>query len=431
MNELFEKRAEEYFADKSQSFLKLLAEKPTQGLFLNTRKASKEEILDLLDFEYQRSELTDDSYYHNEDNIGKSIAYELGLIYPQEIAASLTTKYIDRKDINIVVDICAAPGGKTINILNRLDPDVLCISNDVKHDRSLILSSNLERCGLDNVIVTSKETSKLADELQGQADIVILDAPCSGEGMIRKYPEILEEYSLKNINSLARLQSELLEDAYRLLAPGGQLVYSTCTYAFEEDEDQISSFLERHNDISLISIDLPSSSKMPGTVKLSPLNKTEGQFFALMRKDGKKNDGNLRYLKPTKEKTVEDFVKENLDINEYYLYKNNDRFYLSLKPLIDLKNNVLKYGINIGEIRNRRFEPNHNLYRANSLKGLYHYKYDLNDEEYARFISGNEFRADLSNHYYLITYKGHSLGFGKCSNGAMKNKYPKGLRRMI
>ena len=431
MNELFVKRAEEYFADESQSFLKLLAEKPTQGFFLNTRKAGKDEIDDLLDFEYHRSQLTDDSYYHNEENIGKSIAYELGLIYPQEIAASLTTKFIDRKDVKIVVDMCAAPGGKTINVLNRLDPDVLCISNDVKHDRSLVLSSNLERCGLDNVIVTSKDTAKLADELQEKADIVILDAPCSGEGMIRKYPEILEDYSLKNIDSLARLQSELLQDAYKLLAPGGQLIYSTCTYAFEEDEDQISSFLEKNSDMSLIPIDLPSSSKLPGTVKLSPLNDTEGQFFALMRKKGIKNDMNLRYLKPVKDRTVEDFLQENLILDEYYLYKNNDRYYLSLMPLIDLKNNVLKYGINIGEIRNRRFEPNHNLYRANSLRGLYRYRYDLNEEEYTRFISGNEFRVDLSNNYYLITYKGHSLGFGKCSGGIMKNKYPKGLRRMI
>ena len=202
-------------------------------------------------------------------------------------------------------------------------------------------------------------------------------------------------------------------------------------YAFEEDEDQISSFLEKHSDMSLIPVDLPSSSKLPGTVKLSPLNNTEGQFFALMRKSGIKNDGNLRYMKPVKDRTVEDFLQKNLILDEYYLYKNNDRYYLSLIPLIDLKNNVLKYGINIGEIRNRRFEPNHNLYRANSLRGLYRYRYDLNEEEYTRFISGNEFRADLTNNYYLITYRGHSLGFGKCSSGIMKNKYPKGLRRMI
>ena len=183
--------------------------------------------------------------------------------------------------------------------------------------------------------------------------------------------------------------------------------------------------------MKLIKIDMRSSSKLEGTVKLSPLNNTEGQFIALLKKDGIKKDNSLKYLKPVKEKLVDDFIRENLDLDEYYLYKNNEHFFLSLRPLPDLKYNTLKYGIYAGEIINRRFEPNHNLYRANSLKGKYRFVYDLNDKEYDSFISGNEFKADIDNHYYLLTYKGISLGFGKCSNKAVKNKYPKGLRRMI
>ena len=431
MKELFYQRCRDYFPDDYIKFIELLKQPCTQGFFLNTRKASKEKILSLIDFPYSASNLSEESFYHECDNIGKTKAYELGLIYPQEIAASLSTRYIDQNDIHLIVDMCSAPGGKTINVLNRIDNHCICICNDVSHNRALILSSNLERLGLDNVVVTNKKCDQLAEQLNNKADLVILDAPCSGEGMIRKYPEILDDYSLNNIVNLAQIQRDLLENAYDMVKEGGTLIYSTCTYAFEEDELQIKSFLEKHDDMKLIPVELKSSSTLSGTVKLSPLNNTEGQFFAIMRKTGSDQNTNTKYLKTAKEKIVEDFIKQNFDFDNYYLYKYKDHFYLSLIPLPDLGNNVIKYGIYLGDIFNKRFEPNHNLYRANSLIGHYRYTYELNDEQYDMFISGNEIKADLSNNYYLITYKGLSLGFGKCSNNTIKNKYPKGLRRMI
>ena len=431
MKELFYQRCRDYFPDDYIKFIELLKQPCTQGFFLNTRKASREKILSLIDFPYSASNLSEESFYHECDNIGKTKAYELGLIYPQEIAASLSTRYIDQNDIHLIVDMCSAPGGKTINVLNRIDNNCICICNDVSHNRALILSSNLERLGLDNVVVTNKKCDQLAEQLNNKADLVILDAPCSGEGMIRKYPEILDDYSLNNIVNLAQIQRDLLENAYDMVKEGGTLIYSTCTYAFEEDELQIKSLLEKHDDMKLIPVELKSSSTLSGTVKLSPLNNTEGQFFAIMRKTGSDQNTNTKYLKTAKEKIVEDFIKQNFDFDNYYLYKYKDHFYLSLIPLPDLGNNVIKYGIYLGDIFNKRFEPNHNLYRANSLIGHYRYTYELNDEQYDMFISGNEIKADLSNNCYLITYKGLSLGFGKCSNNTIKNKYPKGLRRMI
>ena len=427
----FKDRVNEYFGQQSDEFLCLMKEKPSQAFFLNEKKADRKTILSLIDFVIKESPLSDQSFYYEHENIGKTIPYELGIIYPQEIGASLTSKYIDPEDIKTVVDMCAAPGGKTINILNRLNDDVICISNDFSHARASVLSSNIERSGLDNVIVTNKRCEDLADLLQDKADLVILDAPCSGEGMIRKYPQILDTWSLNNIESLAALQSELLEQAYMMLKNGGTLIYSTCTFAFEEDEDQVSSFLERHEDMSLINIDVPSSSRLNGTVKLSFLDHTEGQFFALMRKKGSVEHNSLKLLKTIKDKTAETFIKENLLLDSYYLYKNNERFYLSLQPLPDMKNNVMKYGICLGEVIKNRFEPAHDLYRANSLKGKYRYTYDLNDREYLDFISGKEIKKDLEDHYYQLTYRGIPIGFGKCAKGTIKNKYPKGLRRMI
>lgn len=427
----FKDRVKEYFGQQSDEFLCLMKEKPTQAFFLNEKKTDRKTILSLIDFPIKESPLSDQSFYYEHENIGKTIPCELGIIYPQEIGASLTSRYIDPEDIKTVVDMCAAPGGKTINILNRLNDDVICISNDFSHARASVLSSNIERTGLDNVIVTNKRCEDLADLLQDKADLVILDAPCSGEGMIRKYPQILDTWSLNNIESLAALQSELLEHAYRMLKNGGTLIYSTCTFAFEEDEDQVSSFLERHEDMSLINIDMPSSSRLNGTVKLSFLDHTEGQFFALLKKSGTLQETNLKALKTVKDKTAEAFIHENLDIDDYYLYKNNDHFYLSLRPLPDLKNNVLKYGICLGEVKKDRFEPAHDLYRANSLIGKYRYTYDQNENEYLDFISGKEIRKDLEDHYYQLTYHKMAIGFGKCAKGIIKNKYPKGLRRMI
>lgn len=430
-NTAFEKRVEEYFGQDSERFLCLMKEKPSQAFFLNEKKADRDTILSLIDFPIRETPMSDQSFYFKHDNIGKTIPYELGIIYPQEIGASLTSRYIDHDGIKVVVDMCAAPGGKTINILNRLNDDVICISNDLSHARASVLSSNIERTGLDNVIVTSKKCEDLADLLEDKADLVILDAPCSGEGMIRKYPEILDTWSINNIISLAALQSELLDEAYRMLKPGGTLIYSTCTFAFEEDEDQIGSFLKRYDDMSLTDIDIPSHSRLKGTVKLSFLDHTEGQFFALLKKSGTLQETNLKALKTVKDKTAEAFIRENLDIDDYYLYKNNDHFYLSLRPLPDLKNNVLKYGICLGEVKKDRFEPAHDLYRANSLIGKYRYTYDLNENEYLDFISGKEIRKDLEDHYYQLTYHKMAIGFGKCAKGIIKNKYPKGLRRMI
>ena len=429
MNKEFIERAKIYFKDDCDDYLKKLDEPLSQAIFLNTKKANKKAILELIDFDIEESELTDDSFYHKSDNIGKTKAYELGLIYPQEIAASISTKFINTENAKTVVDMCAAPGGKTINILNRLDNDVLLIANDFNHSRVSVLSSNLERLGLDNAIITNKKCEILASELENFADIVILDAPCSGEGMIRKYPEILDEYSINNINYLARLQSQLLEDAYRILKGNGQLVYSTCTYAFEEDENQITDFLNKHNDMHLIPIGPKYSSTLEGTIKLTPLQNTEGQFICLMKKDNNELKSSIKYLKNIKEKLVDEFIKNNLDIKDYYLYKHNDHYYISLKPLIDLKNNVMRYGIYAGDIVKGRFEPSHSLYRSNILIGKFKNVYELNDIEYQKYVEGNELNINKENNYYLITYKGYSLGFGKCSNGQLKNKYPKGLRK--
>lgn len=429
INNDFLDRCDIYFREDKDKFINLLDKPLTHGLFLNTNKTCEENIIKLIDFDIKKSNFNKNAYYHTNLNIGKSIVNELGLIYPQGVESSLFTNYLNDINPKLIVDMCAAPGGKSIVAINKFK-DALCISNDVNSSRANEMAKNFERLGLDKTIITSTSIKNLENNLKGNADLVILDAPCSGEGMIRKYDEILNNYDVSNINSLAIIQKDLLESAYNIASGDSYIVYSTCTYAFEEDENQINDFLKRHNDLSLINISINEKqySSLNGTIKLCQLNNCEGQFISIIKKKSNLEKEKLQYLKPIKNKIVDTFINNNLNINNYYLYENNNHFYLSLIELIKI-NGSIRSGIYLGELKKDRFEPAHNLYRSNSLFNYFKYRYDLKDDEYLSFIKGLEIKVNLENAYYLVTYKGYSLGYGKVSNNTLKNKYPKGLRR--
>ena len=430
INNTFKERLKDYFGNDADTYIELLDKPASHGFFVNTNKDNKENILKTIDFKFNESGLNDNAYLTDYDSIGKTVAYNLGLIYPQDAESSLSSSLVSLNDIKLIVDMCAAPGGKSINIANTY-PDALLISNEVNHTRASILASNLERMGIDKSIVTNMDTGYLADKLQGNADLVILDAPCSGEGMIRKYPEIMDNYNTENINSLAKLQEELLDNAYKLCKKDGYILYSTCTYALEEDENQVSNFISKY-DVELIPLKFKYNySKLDGTIKLCPLNGTEGQFIALLKKKGDTDKAKIKYLVHAKNKTVDDFIKENLTIDKYSLYSNGDNYYLSLNDLPDLGKGTIRNGIYLGELKKGRFEPAHNFYRANSLIGKYINTIELNKDEYFKYINGSELPCLKPNDYYLITYMNYQLGYGKIADNRLKNKYPKGLRTML
>ncbi|MDO4500041.1 MAG: RsmF rRNA methyltransferase first C-terminal domain-containing protein [Erysipelotrichaceae bacterium] len=428
--ELFLQRAKTYFEEDYERFINELDKKASSGFFINSKKGLKEDILKLVDFEYTDSPFNENSYYHNYDSIGKTKVYELGLIYPQDVESCLPAFTPDVSDVKLAIDLCAAPGGKSINILNRLADDALLISNEINYKRAGALVSNLERMGLSNVMITNLKPETFTKQFSGCFDLVLLDAPCSGEGMIRKYPEIMDNYNLGNITDLASVQSDLLDTAYKLLKKGGQLVYSTCTYAFEEDEDQINNFLNKYSDMELIELSdfKDNKAKLKGTLKYSPITQSEGQYIALLRK----NEGDIKtpkYRKTVKNQVVEKFIKNNINIDKYYLYSIDNRYYLSLTELLDIRDHILNMGVYLGELVKDRFEPSHSLYRSNQL--FFKNVYDLNDDEYLKFINGQEIDCNNDNAYYQVSYNKYSLGFGKLSNGKLKNKYPKGLRRVV
>ena len=209
----FETRAREYFDDDVQKFMELLNNEASHGFFLNTDKATKEKILSLIDFEYSKSNYNENAYFTKIENIGKTLAYDLGLIYPQDIESSYSITFLKDKKINTIVDLCAAPGGKSINAINTFK-DAICISNDVTYARASIISNNFERLGFTNTLISSTKIENLEQSLSNYADLVLLDAPCSGEGMIRKYPEIITNLNDADYKKIELIQEDLLDNAY-------------------------------------------------------------------------------------------------------------------------------------------------------------------------------------------------------------------------
>ncbi len=434
--ELFYERAQVIFGERTEELINKLNEPVTKAFYLNSLKDSEENILKLIDFEIEPSRYNPHSYFYNHDNIGKTMVNELGLIYSQEMSASIPSQILNPKPGSIIVDMCSAPGGKTINLANLSKDAGLIIANEYEYKRAMILVSNLERMGISNVIVTNKDCNELAKDLAGIADYVLLDAPCSGEGMIRKTPTILEEYNLANIALCADRQADLIENAYDILKPGGEMVYSTCTYAIEENEMIVRDFLNRHEDMELINVsnqysmrgielDGFDSSKV---VRFSPLLDIEGQFAAKMVKHGEEVTPRVKYRKVVKQKLIDDFIKQELNLDEYYLYEQNEHYYLSLKPLIEMNKHVLRYGVYVGEIKKNVFYPSHHLYRANALKDCFKHRIELNEEEYYNYLKGLSVFKDVPNGHYLLTHLGYGFAYGKVSGNQIKNKYPKGLR---
>ena len=434
--ELFIERARNIFKDRTDDLINLLDQDTTKAFYVNQLKGDQNDLLKFVDFDYHVSPYNEHGFLYDFDNIGKTKVNELGLIYPQESSASIPAKVLNPKPNSVIVDMCSAPGGKTINLANLSHDEGLIVANEYEYKRATVLVSNLERMGIANVIVTNKDCDELAENLKGAADYVLLDAPCSGEGMIRKNPAILENYNLSNIEICAQRQATLIENAYDILKTGGHLVYSTCTYAPEENEWIVKNFLAKHPDMELLNIsdlypergvnvdDFPNEK----VVRFSPLIGTEGQFVALMIKHGEASLPKFKYRKTVENKIVDAFIKAETDLNDYCLYEQNDRYYLSLKPLFDLDKHVLRYGIYLGEIKKNVFYPSHHFYRANCLKEHFKHVIELDEREYVDYLKGLSIFKEVDNGHYLLTHCGYAFAYGKASDHQIKNKYPKGLR---
>ena len=440
MNRLFEKQMQDILKNEYSDFMKALEQPAVKAFYLNPLK---KETTKYLNKEFiQPHVVVKDGYYFDYENypLGKSPFFSCGLYYIQEPSAMLVTHFLNIQKDDYILDMCAAPGGKTCAAASQLSEDGLMIANDIVPLRAKILSENVERFGLKNTIVTNCDPLLFEKQLNGFFDKIILDAPCSGEGMFRKSDAAIETWSLEKVHECAHIQRQLLDAAMNLLKPNGQLIYSTCTYNTIENEEQIQ-YLLNHYDCSLIPLK-KSHGMSPGihmeeAVRLYPHHyQGDGHFIALIQKHGETTPVKSKNLKPVISKQnqllVEDFYKTYLNCKvPAYLYDNNNHIYAVLPQFPELKGiRVLRNGFYLGECKKNRFEPSLALaltLQMNDVKQFY--RFHENDQEVAQYLHGETIQGSTQKGYGVIFVEDYPLSFYKESNHQAKNLYPKGLRR--
>lgn len=399
-------------------------------------------------------------YYEKEDTPGKHPYHEAGVYYIQEPSAMAAVTLLDPKPGEIILDLCAAPGGKSTQIAASMHQEGILITNEIHPARAKILSENIERMGIKNACVMNETPKHLAQSFPEYFDRILVDAPCSGEGMFRKNEIACEEWSLENVELCGERQDEILDCAAQMLRGGGQLVYSTCTFAPIENEGSISRFMRRHSEFELVDSSLVSygidgtgvasyiTDPIEGiekTTRLWPHRiKGEGHFVALLRK---KNDVGSCTVPPVGLQQglsarewnemkcfLGELVKDGvLEESPDQYMKFGDQIYMIPAGMPNVKGlKVLRPGLHIGTLKKNRFEPSHALALAISpSQALYVWNLSTKDQTVYDYLEGQTFSAEGEKGWYLVCVDGFSIGWGKLAAGIMKNHYPKGLRKKL
>ena len=451
----FQNRMQEMLGEEYEALLKGYDKPRFHALRRNPLKIQKDEFLNIIPFELREVPWAEHGYYYeNTDQPGKHEFHEAGLYYIQEPSAMSVVEYLEVKPGEQVLDLCAAPGGKTTQIAGFMEGEGLLVCNEIHPQRAKILSENIERMGVKNALVTNETPQRLSAMFPGFFDKILVDAPCSGEGMFRKNEEALEEWSADNVQMCADRQDEILEEVAKMLRPGGRICYSTCTFAPAENEDCMARFITNHPEFHLVEVEkkgnMSSGNPKFANIPVEGLEKTirlwphkldgEGHFIAVLEKEGEL-DTSYRPMpqkgneKPLKEKEYQEFLDFQKETLKYPLGKEcvlfGEQLYAIPENTPSLKGvKVLRPGLHLGTLKKNRFEPSHAL--ALSMKKedvLRSWNLESGSREIKQYLSGQTFNAEGEKGWYLILVDGYSIGWGKLAGGIMKNHYPKGLRK--
>ncbi|MBP1584548.1 MAG: RsmB/NOP family class I SAM-dependent RNA methyltransferase [Lachnospiraceae bacterium] len=450
-------------------FEESLSEEPIQGLRVNPLKGSEEGRRKLEDlFALRKISYEDTGYYFDPETFpGRRPYHDAGAYYIQDPGAMVPgavlcerlfgcDEFCGKNDLSggkdglWILDLCAAPGGKSTQIASAMAGRGIIVSNEINRSRAEILSRNIERMGIVNAIVLNETPERLSERFTGCFDAVIVDAPCSGEGMFRKDAEAITQWSEEGVDVCVQRQTDILQNAYMMLRPGGVMVYSTCTFESAEDEDMVKHFMSEHQDIKLTDMSFfkkKADGIRDGIDGLSECARMwpmyfagEGQFAALLEKSGDgeralpsggfENSSKIKDIRP-----LETFLNDSLSKDAASrILKASDRFRVSgdnlyLMPedapaLSGLK--VLRCGLHVGTFKKDRFEPAHALaliLNEQDVKLVQR----VSEDEAESFVKGMTLEGE-GNGWCLVSLDGFSLGWGKASGGRVKNHYPRGLR---
>ena len=427
MNETFMKRMKSYIPEEMESFLSSFDLPLKKGLSLNIKKLKKEHFEKITGLAWNQSQFSENASIV-EDHLGLHPAHICGAFYLQEPSASAPVFALNIQGNETVLDLCAAPGGKSMQIATMLQSGFL-LSNEINTSRAQILLSNMERLGFDHCAVSNDTPQNIAKCFPESFDKVLVDAPCSGEGMMHKHQEAFDQWSLDLIDQCQLRQKEILDCAIQALKPGGTLVYSTCTYAKEENEDIISWVLDTYSNMKLepISTTFGRDGFIKGTKRIFPMDGGEGQFMACLKKVGTSTNHLKECPSLHPSKIMEAFLDDQLEKGHYYYHVVKDKIWIKQSPFYELKGiKVLRQGIYVKKKKKNRFEPAHAFYMAASLP--LKKKISCSLEEMNCFMHGLEIDKETEKGYVGLAYNNLCFGFGKASNGKIKNKIPKGLR---
>ena len=444
--ERFKERMKEMLGDEYPAFESALGEENVRAIRVNESKLSVSDFLAATKLTLSPIPYAPDGFIpENTDGIGKSAEHHAGMFYVQDPGAMATVKALDIQKGWRVLDACAAPGGKASQLAAAVGDEGFLLANEYVPKRAKIIVSNFERLGIKNALVTSLDTARLGEMFSAYFDIVLCDAPCSGEGMFRKYDEALSEWSEENVALCADRQKEILSNLAGLVKGGGYLLYSTCTYSKEENEGVVAEFLSSHPDFSLCEVkeQLKSAtadglSGMTEARRFYPhLSRGEGQFIALMKKSENSSNlptilykENVKSLSKEETAVLKKFISDNIrgEITGRLIKWGE---YIALVPhsLPLPPYSVFMPGVILGEVKKGNFFPHHQFFSAYGRSFIRQENLTGDDARAEKYLRGEEIDATLDGSgWCAVCYEGVALGGGKISGGRIKNHYPKGLR---
>ena len=439
--------------EEFSAYLKSFDEERLYGLRVNTAKVTPEAFPELVSWDLKPVPwIPNGFYYEGTERPAKDPYYYAGLYYLQEPSAMTPAMLLPVEPGDRVLDLCGAPGGKSTELGIKLAGKGVLISNDISNSRAKALLKNLELWGISNICVTSETPDKLADVFGPWFDKILIDAPCSGEGMFRKDDDMVKSYEERGPEYYSEIQKEITDQAVRMLAPGGLLLYSTCTFSRCEDEEIICHILENHQEMELIRLPLfegaSGGTGLDGCIRLFPHKiKGEGHFISLLRKNGggaertaagsrersrTEPQGKKAPALPTELTDFLALMKREFD-GSRIMIKNDSVYYLpeNFVPAKELR--YLRTGLLLGELKNKRFEPGQALamtLHAEEFRQTISWKKE--DDRVIRYLKGETISLTPEEGpvkgWCLVCVDGYPLGFAKGTGMALKNKYYPGWR---